>query len=350
MTVEKIYWDKARSGEDIFLYPIKNNKGMRVEISNFGATIVGLYVPDKNGTIENVVMGYDKLADYYQNWHSIGCSVGPNANRIAGAKFVLDGREYHLEAGRDGHNLHSHYSLGYQKRIWLVDKYEENEITFLCECAEGEMGFPGNKINRITFTVTDENELKIHYYVTTDKRTIVNMTNHSYFNLSGNLSSSIKNHILWLACSHYTPIDENTIPTGELKKVTDSVMDFTLGKRLLDGLESGSELLKKTKGYDHNFCVDDWDGSLKKIGQLYEEKSGRCMEVFSDLPGVQIYTANYLGICKGRNKKIYKTHGAICMETQYFPNHINEENFVSAIFDADHPYDSTTIYKFSIKP
>lgn len=347
--MEKIFWDKALSGEDIFLYVIKNKNGMRVEISNFGATIVGLYVPDKNGTIENVVMGYDKLSSYYKNWHSIGCSVGPNANRIANATFSLDGKEYRLEAGGDGHNLHSHFTLSYQKRVWIVEKYDENEIVFFCECAEGEMGFPGNKVNRITFTVTDENELKIHYYVTTDKKTIINMTNHSYFNLSGNLSSSVKTHMLWLNCSNYTPIDEKCIPTGEIKSVKGSLMDFTTPRRLGEGLDSDNAEIRMTKGYDHNFCVDEWDGSLKIIGQLYEEKSGRCMEVFTDLPGIQIYTGNYLGICKGRNRKIYKTHGAVCMETQYFPNHINEENFVSAIFDKDKPYDSTTIYKFSVK-
>lgn len=347
--MEKIFWDKALSGEEIFLYVLQNRKGMRVEISNFGATIIGLYVPDKTGKIENVVMAYDKLSDYYKNWHNIGCSVGPNANRIANATFSIDGKEYQLEAGNDGHNLHSHFSLGYQKRVWLVEKYSEEEITFFCECAEGEMGFPGNKVNRITFTVTEDNELKIHYHVTTDKKTIINMTNHSYFNLSGNLSSSVKNHQLWLNCSHYTPINENGIPTGEIAPVEGTVMDFTKPKMLMEGLESDSEEIKRAKGYDHNFCVNDWDGTLKKIGQLYEENSGRCMEVFTDLPGVQLYTANYLGVCIGRNKKVYKTHGAVCLETQYFPNHINEKNFVSAVFDKDNPYDSTTIYKFSVE-
>lgn len=347
--MEKIFWDKALSGEDIFLYVIGNQNGMRVEISNFGATIVGLYVPDKNGTIENVVMGYDKLSDYYKNWHGIGCSVGPNANRIANATFSLDGKQYKLEAGRDGHNLHSHSSLSYQKRVWLVEKCSDNEISFFCECAEGEMGFPGNKANRITFTVTDDNVLKIHYYVTTDKKTIINMTNHSYFNLSGNLSSSVKKHELWLDCPHYTPIDGHGIPTGEIKSVKDTVMDFTVPKKLEVGLDRNCSELKATGGYDHNFCVRDWDGKLKKIAGLYEEKSGRGMEVYTDLPGIQIYTGNYLGVCKGRHKKIYRTHGAICMETQYFPNHINEENFVSAVFDKEKPYDSTTIYKFFVK-
>lgn len=347
--MEKIFWDKALSGEDIFLYILKNKNGMRVEISNFGATIVGLYVPDKTGKIEDVVMGYDKLSDYYKNWHSIGCSVGPNANRIANASFTLDGKEYRLEAGNDGHNLHSHFSLGYQKRVWIVENYTNQEITFFCECAEGEMGFPGNKVNRITFTITDDNELKIHYHITTDKKTILNMTNHSYFNLSGNLTSSVKNHTLWLKCSCYTPINEKCIPTGEIASVKGTVMDFTKPKMLGECIDSEFSQVKMVKGIDHNFCIDDWDGSLKKIGQLYEANSGRCMEVFSDLPGIQIYTANYLGFCMGRDRKIYKTHGAICMETQYFPNHINEENFVSAIFDKEHPYDSTTIYKFSVK-
>ena len=347
--MEKIFWDKAKSGEDIFLYIIQNPNGMRVEISNFGAIIWGLYVPDKNGKIENVVMGYDKFVDYYKNWHGIGCTVGPNANRIAHAKFSLDGKEYCLEQGPDGHNLHSNFTLGYQKRVWSVEQYVENEITFSMECKDGEMGFPGNKSNRITFTVTDDNELKIHYYVTTDEKTIINLTNHSYFNLSGDLTTSIKNHTLWLDCPHYTPIDEHGIPTGEIRSVTDTVMDFTVPKKIGVGLKSGDKELKKTNGYDHNFCIRDWDKSLKLMGRLYEEKSGRCMEVFTDLPGIQIYTGNYLGVCFGRDKKIYKTHGAICMETQYFPNHINEENFVSAIFDEEHPYDSTTIYKFSTK-
>lgn len=347
--MEKIFWDKALSGEDIFLYVLRNKNGMRVEISNFGATIIGLYVPDKKGKIEDVVMAYDKLSDYYKNWHSIGCSVGPNANRIANAKFTIDGKEYQLEAGNDGHNLHSHFTLGYQKRIWMVEKCSDTEIIFMCECADGEMGFPGNKVNRITFTVTDENELKIHYHVSTDKKTIINMTNHSYFNLSGNLSSTVKKHQLWLDCDYYTPIDETGIPTGELRAVKGTVMDFSRPKRIGEGLESDSLEIKRAKGYDHNFCVNNWDGSLKKIAQLYEENSGRCMDVFSDLPGVQLYTGNYLGICIGRNKKVYRTHGAVCLETQYFPNHINEEKFVSAIFDKEHPYDSTTIYKFSVK-
>lgn len=347
--MEKIFWDKALSGEDIFLYILENKNGMRVEISNFGATIVGLYVPDKTGKIENVVMGYDKLSDYYKNWHSIGCTVGPNANRIANARFSLDGKEYQLEAGPDGHNLHSHFSMGYQKRVWLVKEHTTQELSLFCECSEGEMGFPGNKVNSVTFSLTDENELKIHYYVTTDKKTIINITNHSYFNLSGNLSSTIKNHTLSLACSHYTPLGEGGIPTGEIAPVTGSVMDFTAPKLLGEGLDSESAEIKRVKGYDHNFCVDNWDGTIKKIGCLYEENSGRCMEVFTDLPGVQIYTANYLGVCIGRHKKVYKTYGAICMETQYFPNHINEENFVSAVFDKEHPYESTTIYKFSIK-
>lgn len=347
--MEKIFWDKALSGEDVFLYVLQNKNGMRVEISNFGATIIGLYVPDKTGKIESVVMAYDKLSDYYKNWHCIGCSVGPNANRIANAKYTLDGIEYQLEAGNDGHNLHSHSSLGYQKRVWIVEKYSDEEITFMCECSDGEMGFPGNKLNRITFTVTDENELKIHYHVSTDKKTIINMTNHSYFNLSGNLSSSVKKHQLWLDCTHYTPIDDKGIPTGEIVPVEGTVMDFTSPRLLEGGLKSHSPEIKSVKGYDHNFCVDDWNGTLKKIGQLYEKNSGRCMEVFTDLPGIQVYTGNYLGRCKGRNKKVYKTHGAICLETQYFPNHINEKNFVSAVFDKEHPYDSTTIYKFSVK-
>jgi len=347
--MEKIFLDKAQSGEDFFLYVIQNQNGLRAEICNFGAIIWGLYVPDKHGKIKNVVMGYEKLAHYYNNWHGIGCTVGPNANRIADAKFLLDDKEYCLEKGPDGHNLHSHFTLGYQKRIWSVEKYKENEITLYCKCEDGEMGFPGKKENRVTFTVTDDNELKIHYYVETNKKTIINMTNHSYFNLSGKLDSTVKNHVLWLDCPCYTPIGEKGIPTGEVKSVENTVMDFTMPKKIGDGLNSGNAELKKTNGYDHNFCVRDWDKNLKLVGRLYEEKSGRCMEVFTDLPGIQIYTGNYLGIFMGRDRKLYKTHGAICMETQYFPNHINEENFVSAIFDEEHPYDSTTIYKFSVK-
>lgn len=348
--MEKVFWDKAVTGDDIYIYILKNKNGMSAEISNFGATVLSLSAPDKKGKIENVVMAYDKLADYYKNWHGIGCSVGPNANRIANAKFSIDGEEYLLEAGRDGHNLHSHFTLSYQKKVWAVENTNgENEITFICESADGEMGFPGNKVNRITFTLTDENEFKIHYYVTTDKKTIVNMTNHSYFNLSGKLSSSIKKHTLWLNCSKYTPVSEGGIPTGEMKDVTGTVMDFTTEKTLKEGLESGAPEIKKACGYDHNFCVDNWDGTMKCVAGLYDKKSGRYMEVFSDLPGIQVYSGNYLGICKGRYGEVYRSHGAVCLETQYFPNHINEPNFISAVFDSEHPYDSTTVYKFSVK-
>ena len=335
-------------GKTTGLSVLKNQKGMEVCVTSFGGRIVSIMVPDKRGLMRDVVLGFDNVQDYMTYPTDFGATIGQYANRINQGKFTLDGVDYQLPQNNFGHCLHGG-PKGFQYQIFDVEQPNEQVLELSYLCKDGEEGFPGNVQCKVVMTLTDDNAIDLKYSAETDKPTIVNMTNHSYFNLSGKLTTTVKDHILWLDCPHYTPIDSKGIPTGEIRSVKESIMDFTELKRIGDGIESGNVELKKTNGYDHNFCVRNWDKSLKRIGQLYEEKSGRCMEVFTDLPGIQIYTGNYLGRCRGRDRKIYKTHGAVCMETQYFPNHINEENFVSAIFDVDNPYDSTTIYKFSVK-
>lgn len=349
--MDKKLFGVAKSGEEIYLYILENKNGVRAEVMNYGANLVRLYVPDKTGKVEDIVFGFDRLEDYYHNGNFFGCTVGPNANRIENAKVTIEGATYQLNDNDGGNNLHSDGRLGYHKRVWVVESMSEDssEITFYSECANGEMGLPGNKCNRVTYSLNDENELKIHYHVTTDKKTLINMTNHSYFNLSGKLNKTIRKHELQMKCSRYTPLKPGGIPTGEIAETKGTPMDFSNPKAIGTGLVSKFQQIQMCRGYDHNFCIDGWDDSLKTFATVYEPESGRTMEVSTTLPGVQLYTANCVGICPGKELKLYRSYGALCLETQYYPNNANVDNFPKAIFGPDKPYDATTVYKFGVR-
>lgn len=345
MGIIKEKFGTLKTGEEIYLYTLKNKNGMEVRLTNFGATLVNLFVPDKNGKLEDVVLGFDNLEDYVSNPSFFGVTVGPSANRIGEAAFTLNGKEYHLPVNDGPNNLHSDMNDGYQKRAWAVEE-GENSLTFSVEGKDGEMGFPGNKKVQVTFTLTDNNEWKLKYHATSDMETLINLTNHTYFNLAGHDSGSIEGHLLCLHAANFTPVLPGAIPTGEIAPVAGTPLDFTKKKRIGEEIGADYEQLKLVQGYDHNFVLDGADGTMREIAEAEDPKSGRKMKVFTTLPGVQFYAGNCIDRQTGKGGVEYGPRTGFCLETQYFPDSIHHPAFPQAVFGGDKVYESETIYAF----
>jgi len=345
MKTEPKYFGKNRKGEEASLYTLKNKQGMVAEISDFGATLQSLWVLDKDGNLRDVVLGYDAPEGYEgPSGTFFGATVGRNANRICKGKFTLNGKEYTLAQNNGENNLHSGYDF-YSFRVWKTELYEENKIIFSLFSPDGDQGFPGNVTIKVTYTLTDENELKIDYWGETDADTILNMTNHSYFNLNGHDSGTILEQVLLIDADAYTPTDETLIPTGELMPVEGTPMDFRSKKRVGKEIKDSYPALVMAKGYDHNWALNN-NGNYAKVAELFSETSNICMEVYTDLPGIQIYTANYIEKEPGKRGSIYEQHQGMCFETQFFPDAIHHENFKSPVCKAGEVYRTTTMYKF----
>ena len=345
--MSKKLFGTTKDGKEVYAFTLANSKGMQAEVINFGAILTKLIVPNKDGKAEDIVLGFDKLSDYEVNPSFFGAVIAPNANRIGKAEFTIDGVKYKVDVNDGPNNLHSHIDLGSHKRIW---DYEEgdNFVTFSLSIGDMEMGFPGNKKFTLTYTLTEDNELILSYGATSDKNTIINPTNHSYFNLSGAESGKkILNDVLWLNASKFTPVVEGAIPTGELQDVKGTVMDFTKGRVVGDDIDDDVEQLLLTSGYDNNFVIDDYDGSLKHIATVTDEAAGRKMDVYTDLPGVQFYAGNCIADQTGKNGAKYGVRSGLCLETQFFPDSINRPEFPSCVFGPGKDYSSKTIYKFS---
>ena len=345
MQIVKEKFGTTKCGKDVYAYTLSNAGGMQAKIINFGANLISLLVPDQNGNLEDVVLGYDKLEDYYGNGSFFGATVGPSANRIAGACFEIDGQRYQIDANDGENNLHSHIQEGYHKRVWDVTE-TENGLVLSLEGKDGEMGFPGNKKVTVTFSLSDDNALKLSYHVTADANTIVNMTNHTYFNLAGHKSGRIEDHLLKINASHYTPVVPGAIPTGKIAPVEGTPMDFTKKKPIGQDINVDCEQLKIGQGYDHNFVIDGADGTLREIAEAEDPKSGRKMKVFTDLPGVQFYAGNCIAEETGKENTAYGPRKGFCLETQFYPDNIHHPNFPQAVFGPGKDYDSVTIYQF----
>lgn len=345
MEIVKEKFGTTKCGKDVYVYTLSNAGGMQAKIINFGANLISLLVPDQNGNLEDVVLGYDKLEDYYGNGSFFGATVGPSANRIAGACFEIDGQRYQIDANDGENNLHSHIAEGYHKRVWDVTE-TENGLVLSLEGKDGEMGFPGNKKVTVTFSLSDDNALKLSYHVTADANTIVNMTNHTYFNLAGHKSGRIEDHLLKINASHYTPVVPGAIPTGKIAPVEGTPMDFTKMKPIGQDINADCEQLKIGQGYDHNFVIDGADGTLREIAEAEDPKSGRKMKVFTDLPGVQFYAGNCIAEETGKENTAYGPRKGFCLETQFYPDNIHHPNFPQAVFGPGKDYDSVTIYQF----
>lgn len=347
MEIKKESFGTTDSGQEVYLYTLQNKNGMQAKVTNYGAILTALLVPDPAGELADVVLGYDSVKPYQCNGSFFGATVGRSANRIAGAQFEIDGTVYKLDANNGANNLHSQFDIGFHKQIWEAkEDADTNAVTFFYESKDGEAGFPGTLDISVTYTLTDENALCLHYDGVSDRKTLINCTNHSYFNLSGHDSGNIHDHVLTLNASCYTPVVPGAIPTGEMASVKGTPMDFTKPKRIGDEIDSDFEQLKLVQGYDHNFAVDIQAGKVEKIAEVKDEKSGRVMEVYSDLPGVQFYAGNCIDDTTGKGGAAYTKRSGFCLETQYFPNSVNQKGFVSPVFDAGEAYRTTTIYKF----
>lgn len=347
ITVQK--FGRTICGDDISLYSLKNENGMQADVTDYGAILVNLFVPNKDGEIADVVLGYDRAKDYFVNGSCFGATIGPIANRTANAEYELDGTIYHLLINDGPNNLHSDGDRGFHKVLWDAQVNEkENSVTFSYESQDGYLGVAGNRHFKVTYQLTEDNALRISYYGDTDKRTIMNMTNHSYFNLKGNDSEkNVEDVIVTINASKYTKVGKGAIPTGEIADVEGTVFDFRKPRVISDGIDAEDAQIAFVGGYDHNFAVDGYEpGKLQKIAVAEDKVAGRCMEVYSDLPGVQLYTGNGMVPELGKKDALYPRRGGICFETQFFPNCANEPNFIKPVVEPGKPFTSTTVYKF----
>ncbi len=345
MKIEKSIFGKSPAGQEIALYTLTNSRGMQARVTNLGAILVKLCVPDQKGGLTDVVLGFDKVEKYYENPSFFGAVIGPSANRIGGASFTLDGVTYQLDVNDNGNNLHSHRAKGYHKRLWKAD-VQEKSVVFTLEDEDGELGFPGNKRMQVSYTLEEDNSLKLHYHGSSDRNTILNPTNHTYFNLNGSGAGDIECHELCLKASRYTPVAEGSIPTGEIAPVEGTPMDFTAGKAVGQDINADFEQLAITGGYDHNWVIDGWDGSLRHFATVRSPESGISLYAYTTLPGVQFYAGNFIDAQQGKDGAVYKKRSGLCLETQYFPDTVHHENFPSCVFGGDREYDSVTVYRF----
>lgn len=352
MSIKKRSFGKTQTGEEAFLYVLTNENGMSVSFTNFGACIVNVMVPDANGKLEDVVLGYDNVTGYEINNPGYGSFIGRHGNRIGGATFELRGKKYDLEKNDGQHNLHGGFK-GYNKYMYEVEVFEEEDsdsIEFSRLSPDMEQGFPGNLDISVTYTLTADNELVVEYLAVSDKDTIVNLTNHSYFNLAGHGSGSILDQKVMIVADKFTPTDDTLIPTGEMRDVTGTPMDFRKSKTLGQDINADYEPLKQAGGYDHNYVLNNSKTEVEKVAELVDEKSGRVMEIFTDMPGLQLYTGNFItGLEKGKDGVVYQKRDGVCFETQYFPDSCNRPEFPSCILKAGNEYDFVTVFKFSVK-
>ena len=339
-------------GTSVDSYTLKNTRGMTAELIPYGCRIVKLMVPDRAGHFGDVVLGHDTFAEYLAPGDVLGAAIGRYANRIENAEFKIGGESYPLTANNGANSLHSAPG-GFQDRIWRVkcsdNRDDAPSITFAYLSKDGECGFPGNLNVTITYTLSTDNSLIIDYSAQTDKETPVNLTNHSYFNISGDAKKDILSNTLQINAEYITEAREDLIPTGELIPVAGTAYDFNKAKTIGQDIKANDPLLKSCCGYDHNYVIKGIDG-MKKAGELYDQASGRAMLVFTDMPGMQIYTANSFGEdATGKGGVKHLAHHAVCLETQFFPNSVNQSKFPYSNLKPGETFKRTTIYKFEVK-
>ena len=341
---------KVSDFDSIQEYTLKNKNGMEVRITNYGATITAIQVPDRDGNFADVALGYDSVEAYINavNRPYFGCVAGRYANRIAEGRFTLDGAEYVLATNNGENHLHGG-NMGFDKVVWNARMIEKGiELTYLSK--DGEEGYPGNLQVTVTYTLTDDNEIVINYRAVTDKATPVNLTNHTYFNLAGEGSGSINNHVLQIKASRFTPVDKGLIPTGELREVDGTPFDFRAPKAIGKDLGADDEQLKIGGGYDHNWVLDRKGSDMETAAVLYESNSGRVLEVITEEPAIQFYGGNFLdGRLTGKSGRPYNHRSGLCLETQHYPDSPNRPQWPSTTLRPGEEYNTTTVYKFSTK-
>lgn len=360
--VTKAPFGLTEAGEAVEIYTLTNSNGLEAKVMNYGATLVSLKVPDAKGKLDDVVLGYDSLQPYLKNDNPyFGSTIGRYANRIGGASFKLDGKEYRLAANNGPNHLHGGLK-GFDKVIWgaeMLPKVDETNspshhegvgVKFWYRSPDMEEGYPGELVCQVTYILTDSNELVLYYAARTDKPTIVNLTHHSYFNLTGG-KNDVLNHLLKINADYFLPVDEDLIPTGELAHVKGTPFDFTTAKAIGKDIGAADEQLKRGQGYDHCWVLNrNTEGpNLQLAAELIEPLSGRKMTVLTTEPGIQFYSGNFLdGKYTGKNGQQYHDRWALCLETQHYPDSPNKPNFPSTVLRPGQTYRTTTIYQFSV--
>nr|WP_121271947.1 aldose epimerase family protein [Pedobacter schmidteae] len=338
-------------GKAVALYVLKNKNGVQVAITNYGGRIVSLMVPDKNHHFVDVVLGYDKLKSYQKKGEPFfGALIGRYGNRIAKGKFTLDGKTYQLQLNDGVNTLHGGTD-GFYSKVWDAKKINDQLLELVYFSKDGEAGYPGNLTVKVTYELTGDNELKISYAATTDKNTIVNLTNHAYFNLNGAGDSTITDHLLMINADSFTPVDSTLIPTGKIEKVAGTPFDFNKAISIGERINADNQQLKYGKGYDHNFVLRKGKG-LHKVATVTSPKTGIVMDVLTEEPGLQFYSGNFLtGKDKdGKGNITYPHRSAFCLETQHFPDAPNQPAFASTELKPRTEYKTLTIYRFSVQP
>ncbi|QCR23029.1 aldose epimerase family protein [Pontibacter sp. SGAir0037] len=350
MEIKKESFGKTKDGQETSLYTLTNANGMVVKITDYGATITSIVTPDKNGEMGDVALGFDSMEgyqsdEYLKSGPYFGAIVGRYGNRIAKGKFAIDGQQYTLATNNGENHLHGG-KKGFDKVVWQAEPVSgQNALKLTYVSPDGEEGYPGTLTSTVTYTLTNDNEIRIDYQATTDKPTHVNLTNHSYFNLAAGEAENIHDHVLTINADRYTVVDQSLIPTGELRKVEGTVMDFktphAIGERV-EQVEGG--------GYDHNYVLTDGSDNMKLAATVYEPVSGRVMEVHTTEPGIQFYSGNFLdGTITGRGNKKYAHRYGFALETQHFPDTPNQKDFPSTLLKPGETYETTTVYKFSLR-
>lgn len=338
-------------GREVHQYTLQNRSGVTAQIIDYGATVTSLKVPDRNGKIEDVVLGYDSLQGYVEGTAYFGAIVGRYGNRIGRGRFQLDGNLYQLTINDGENHLHGG-KTGFNKVLWEATPGNSGEASLRLQYVsrDGEEGYPGTVTLTVTYTLTDKNELRIDYEGTTDKPTILNPTQHSYFNLSGSFTNAILDHLLMIDADGITPVDKGLIPTGQIEGVANTPMDFRTPMAIGAHINDPSEQLAFGRGYDHNWVLNGAAGKVRKVAELYEAASGRMMAVLTDQPGLQFYSGNFLdGSVMGKNGVTYQHRSGLCLETQAFPDTPNKPQFPTATLRPGKTYRQTTIYQFSTK-
>ena len=350
--IMKTAFGKTKDGVAVDCFTLKNDHGVELKVITYGATVISLKVPDQNGQFGDVVLGFDNLADYETKSPFFGCVVGRYGNRIAQGKFALNSVVYNLATNNGPNHLHGGLK-GFDKAVWQAKEKQTAAgpaIEFTHVSRDGDEGYPGALTIKLLYTLTEKNEFRIDYTATTDKDTICNLTNHSYFNLAGQGNGDILGHELLLNASHFTPVDATLIPTGELRPVKGTPFDFTKPTAIGARIQQTDEQLKFGNGYDHNWVLDKDEEGLTLAARVTEPTTGRKMEVWTTEPGVQFYCGNFLdGTLTGKGGKVYKFRYGLCLETQHYPDSPNHPNFPPVTIRPGQTYQTTTVYRFSTK-
>ena len=348
--VEEQPFGTTKEGKKITLYTLTNSHHMEVRAMNYGAIIVSLRVPDRKGQVADIVLGHDTLEGYFDNSPHLGGLVGRYANRIANGSFTLDGVKYSLPKNNGPNTLHGGIK-GFDQAVWQGAPLKgKTGVAFSYLSKDGEEGFPGNLKVKVTYALTEANELLIDYEATTDKPTVLNLSQHSYFNLAGEGTGNILDHEVMINADRFTPVDSTMIPTGELRPVKGTPLDFTTQTKVGARIDDNYEQLVLGKGYDHNFVINGKAGGLGFAARAYEPTSGRVIEISTDQPGVQFYTGNFLdGTVTGKQGHVYKQRYGLCFETQHFPDSPNHPEFPSTVLRPGETFHSRTIWRFSAR-